>query len=161
MIFSPLLRDCRSQLQAEASCVLYKCNHFLRSERSFPPNTLILVLSSQKHLYFIPIRTFLQLFRARNCYKFISLDLHDPLLSSFSSSISASKNSCPEKGTSFQVSILSYSDFTLFSHQAQYFNTFFHYPINRNRTASLEQNTFSYLTGGSFCRSLPLKTFMK
>jgi len=27
MIFSPLLRDCRSQLQTAASCALYKCNH--------------------------------------------------------------------------------------------------------------------------------------
>ena len=78
MIFSPLLRDCRSPLQTEASCLLYKCNHFLRSERSFPSNALISVLSSQKHLYFIPIRTFLQPFRSRNCYNFISLDLHDP-----------------------------------------------------------------------------------
>ena len=139
MIFSPLLRDCRSQLQTEASCVLYKCNHFLRSERSFPSNALISVLSSQKHLYFIPIRTFLQPFRSRNCYNFISLDLHDPprLLSlrNFHS-----RKLMPEKGASFQVSILSYSDFTIFSHQTQYFDTFFQYPVKRNRTASLEQN---------------------
>ena len=58
----------------------------------------------------------------------------------FLSVISTPENSCPKKGASFQVSILSYSDFTIFSHQTQYFDTFFQYPVKRNRTASLEQD---------------------
>ena len=113
MIFSPLLRDCRSPLQTAASCALYKCNHISAPQSGiFPPMTFMFILSSQKHLYFIPITSFLQPFQRRNRYKFII-----PV---------------------YSAAIL--YNFTLFSHTTQYFNTFFHYPINRNRTASLEQN---------------------
>ena len=125
------------------ACVLYKCNHISApGSGNYPVHGFILILSSQKHLYFIPIASFLQLFRGRNRYKFI--------IHVYSATIYVSRRlqrslpifPVPDRQTPlpFYVNPCHLYDFTLFSHTTQYFDTFFHYPINRNRTASLKQN---------------------
>lgn len=140
MIFSPLLRDCRSQLQTAASCALYKCNHISAvgtelSVQRFDIGTIIAETPIFYTNYIVPA-TVLEGEIVIN----LSVLIYTILPAFVLSGISTPENSYPKKGASFQVSILSYSDFTIFSHQTQYFDTFFQYPVKRNRTASLEQD---------------------